>query len=172
MKYILHWAGSDFPAVLPLALICPYRHHPVLRYHTVSPENKIADFVNGRSKISYDEFRAFDAIQHYNMMVESIRLILDTKYPKIFFYRYRFAIEKAEIVCGLDKTGSHGKNAQRCLVILRKNKTDLVNAFLTRCFDAGKLLIVKDEILAERSNIPKESYEYFCQLLMRSADRK
>ena len=125
----------------------------------------LSDFANGRSRISFNEFHAFDVIQHFDMMVDSIELILETKYPKTFFYRYHFAIENAEKVCCLDRYGFHGKKAKHYLEILRKYQVDIVNAFLKRSYEAGKLFAVKNEIIAERSNIPKESYEYFCQLL-------
>ena len=122
-------------------------------------------FCNYSSNISYDEFRAFDAVQHFDMMVDSIELILETKYPRTFFYRYRFAMENAAKVCCLDKHGIHGKKAKQTLDILCKNKADIVNAFLKRSYEAGKFPYVKEEILAERGSMPKESYEYFCQLI-------
>ena len=124
-----------------------------------------SDFVHGRSQISYDEFYAIEAILNYDMMIDSITLILETKYPRTFFHRYRFAIEKAERARCLDKHGIHGRKAKQTLDILRKNKTNLVNAFLKRSYEAGKLPYVKDEIIAECGNLPKESFEYFCQLL-------
>ena len=122
-------------------------------------------FCNSRSNISQDEFHAFDTVYHFDMMVDSIELILDTKYPRTFFYRYRFAMENAAKVCCLDKHGMYGRKARQTLDILCKNKTDIVNAFLKRSYEAGKFPYVKEEILAERGSMPKESYEYFCSLL-------
>lgn len=126
-----------------------------------------ADFVNGRSQISYDEFNAFEAINHFDMMIDSIELILETKYPRTFFYRYRFAMENASKVCCLDPKSPYGKKAKQSLDILCKYKTEIVNAFLKRSYEAGKFPYVKDEIFAERGSMPKECYEYFCQLLNR-----
>lgn len=128
---------------------------------------------DGRDLVTYAMFRPksaatvedFEVINHYDMMIDSIELILQTKYPRTFFYRYQFAVENAEAVRRLSFCGTYAKRARQVLEILDKHKAEIVNAFLKRSYEAGKFPYVKGEIMAERTSMPKESFDYFCHLL-------
>ena len=101
--------------------------------------------------------RMAEAMRYYEMYMESIDLISKTVYCKTFFYRYGFALENAQNILRLSK-GLKNENAARDMHdILVKEKTNIVNDFLFRCYDAGKIQYVKKDIVPYMSEVPKES---------------
>ena len=120
---------------------------------------------DGRELRDFSDFHSFDIVQHYNMVADSVALILNTKYPRTFFYRYQFAMEAAAKVISLDKCGYHGRHARQTLKVLRQHRAEIINAFLKRCCDTGKLAAFREEILRESGGLPEECDRYLRSLL-------
>ena len=109
--------------------------------------------------------RMAEAMRYYEMYMESIDLISKTVYCKTFFYRYGFALENAQNILRLSK-GLKNENAARDMHdILVKEKTNIVNDFLFRCYDAGKIQYVKKDIVPYMSEVPKESKKLLQMML-------
>ena len=111
------------------------------------------------------ELKLAQAYQHFGIMTDSVELIHKTVYPKTYFSRYRTAVKEAEVVVGLCKKHELGKLATQTLAVLLSDRVKITNDFLDRCDAAGKLPFVKNELAAYKSEMPKESYEYFEELL-------
>ncbi len=101
--------------------------------------------------------RMAEAKRYYEMYLESVELISKTIYCKTFFYRYGFALENAQKILRLSK-GLQNEDAARDMHdILVKEKVNIVNDFLFRCYDAGKIQYVKKDIVPYMNELPKES---------------
>ena len=111
------------------------------------------------------EIRLAEAMQYIQMMKDSIQLISTTLYCKTFFYRYDFALENAEKVLRLSKGLRNEKEAQDMLDVLQKDRVNITNAFLYRCFEAGKIQFVEKDIVPYWDKVPQESREFLQDLL-------
>ena len=103
------------------------------------------------------ELKMAQAMQHFRLLIDSVDIISKTVYCKTFFYRYGFAVENARIVLNLSKGLQNEQSAQDMLDILLSEKTNIVNDFLFRCYDAGKIQYVKSDIVPYLNDVPKES---------------
>ena len=112
----------------------------------------------------FSDWRSSTTAWNYDCMVDSVQLLWETSNPNTFFSRYDLAIQQARSVISVDGGGLRGMQARKTLKVLRKHKVVLVNAFLKRCYDAGKFSYKKDELLANIPNMPEESYAYYLQL--------
>lgn len=99
------------------------------------------------------------AAQHFRLMMDSVDIISKTVYCKTFFYRYGFAVENAQIVLNLCRGLENEKAAQDMYDILVSEKVNIVNDFLFRCYDAGKIQYVEKDIVPYMKDMPKESKE-------------
>ena len=97
------------------------------------------------------------AIQHFGLMMDSVDIISKTVYCKTFFYRYGFALENAQLVLELSRGQKNETAAQEMLDILMNEKVNIVNDFLFRCYDAGKIHYVKNDIIPYIKELPPES---------------
>lgn len=118
----------------------------------------------------FPDYRTGHIAWVHDSMVDSVELLWLTSNPETFFPRYQLAIKQAWEVVEADRFGFHGKQAKQVLKVLYNQKPVIVNAFLKRCYDAGKFSYKKEELLANCKNMPKESYEYFLQLLNTNND--
>ena len=98
-----------------------------------------------------------EAARYFEMFQESVDLISKTVYCKTFFYRYGFALENARNIIRLSKGLKNEKAAQEMHDILIREKANIVNDFLFRCYDAGKMQYVKTDIVPYTSELPQES---------------
>ena len=103
------------------------------------------------------EVRLAQAAQFIRLMEDSVRLISTTLYCKTFFYRYSFALENAQKIIRLSKGLKNEKAARDMYNVLANEKTNIVNDFLFRCYDAGKIQYVKKDILPYMAEVPAES---------------
>jgi hypothetical protein len=103
------------------------------------------------------ELKMTQAAQHLEMLQDSVELISKTVYCKTFFYRYDFAIENAQIILKLSKGLENEQAAQEMLDVLKREKAHIINDFLYRCYDAGKIKYVKNDIWPYMSKVPVES---------------
>ena len=97
-----------------------------------------------------------EATQYFQMLLDSVEIISKTIYCKTFFYRYGFAVENARKVLQLSKGLSNENAAQDMLDILVREKTNIVNDFLFRCYDAGKIGYVEKDILPYMAEVPEK----------------
>ena len=111
------------------------------------------------------EVRLAQAAQYIRMMRESIQLVSTTLSCKTFFYRYDFALENAKKVMKLSRGLRNEKEAQDMLDVLQKERANVTNAFLYRCFEAGKIRQVKSEIGPYWDKMPQQSREFLQDLL-------
>lgn len=111
------------------------------------------------------ELKMVQAMQHFRILNDSIELISKTVYPKTFFYRYGLAVQEAQVVVNLSKGLENEQAVQDILRTLQQEKTNIINSFLFRCYDSGKLPSVKDDIKAYRSEMPRESFELFSAMI-------
>ena len=111
------------------------------------------------------ELKMAQAMQHFRILNDSIELISKTVYPKTFFYRYGLAVQEAQIVAKLSHGLKNEQAAQDMLRTLQEEKKNIVNSFLFRCYDAGKLPSVKDDIRAYKHEMPNESFELFSDMV-------
>lgn len=103
---------------------------------TLSQEKgKYADHPNNWAA----ELKRTQAAQHMEMLSDSVELIFKTVYCKTFFYHYDFPIENAQIILKLSKGLENEQAAQDMLDVLKREKTNTINDFLYRCYDAGKI---------------------------------
>ena len=105
------------------------------------------------------------ASRHFEILQDSLNLINSTVYPKTFFGRYKDALEDAEAImelCGNSKTGKMAENIYNKLT---DDKTQIVNDFLRRCNDAGKLQRFKADMELYLEEMPQDSIELFENLL-------
>ena len=112
----------------------------------------------------FPDYCTGDIVWKHDSMVDSVELLWLTSNPETFFPRYQLAIKQAWDVIRADRFGFHGKQAKQILKVLNNKKVIIVNAFLKRCHETGKFPYKQDEIIANRINMPAESYEYFLQL--------
>ena len=113
------------------------------------------------------ELKMTQAAQHLEMLQDSVEVISKTVYCKTFFYRYDFAIENAQIILKLSRGLENEQAAQDMLDVLKREKVNIINDFLYRCYDAGKIKYVKDDILPYMSKVPAE-----CRNLLDAMIRK
>lgn len=106
-----------------------------------------------------------EAARYFEMYQESVELISKTVYCRTFFYRYGFALENAQKVIRLSKGLKNEKAAQEMHDILVREKVNIVNDFLFRCYDAGKIHYVKGDIVPYLSEVPDESKELLQTML-------
>lgn len=106
-----------------------------------------------------EELKMAQAMQHFRLMMDSVDIISKTVYCKTFFYRYGFAVENAQIVLNLCKGCKNEQAAQDMYDILVNEKVNIVNDFLFRCYDSGKIQYVKKDISPYLKDMPKESRE-------------
>ena len=111
------------------------------------------------------EVRLAQAAQFIRLMEDSVRLISTTLYCKTFFYRYDFALENAEKVLHLSKGLCNEKEAQDMVDVLQRERVNITNAFLYRCFEAGKIRFVEKDIVPYWDKVPQESREFLKDLL-------
>ena len=112
----------------------------------------------------FPDYCTGDIAWKHDSMVDSVELLWLTSNPGTFFSRYRLAIKQAWDVIEVDRFGFHGKQAKQVLKVLNYKKVIIVNAFLKRCYDAGKFPYVQDEIISYRNMMPNECYTYFLEL--------
>lgn len=105
------------------------------------------------------ELKMAQATQHFGMLIDSVEIISKTVYCKTFFYRYGFAVENAQIVLELSHGLKNEKAAQEMLDILVREKVNIINDFLFRCYDAGKIHYVQNDIVPYLNEVPAESRE-------------
>ena len=120
----------------------------------------------------FPDYRTGHIAWIHDSMVDSVELLWLTSNPETFFSRYQLAIKQAWEVVEADRFGFHGNQAKQVLKVLNKHKAVIVNAFLKRCYKAGKFPYKQDEIIANRMNMPAESYEYFLQLQKNTANSR
>ena len=106
-----------------------------------------------------------EAARYFEMFQESIDLISKTVYCQTFFYRYGFALENAQNIIRLSKGLKNEKAALEMRDILIREKANIVNDFLFRCYDAGKIQYVKKDIVPYLSELPPESKELLQTML-------
>ena len=111
------------------------------------------------------ELKLVQADNHFRIMSESIDLISKTVYAATFFKRYNIALEEADIIFAFDLGAKYDKQVLGMVNILKNEKTDIINDFLTRCHKSGKLPYEKNEILSHRSEMTAESISYFYKLI-------
>ena len=109
--------------------------------------------------------RMAEAMRYYEMYMESVDLISKTVYCKTFFYRYGFALENAQKIHRLSKGLDNEAAAKDMYDVLVREKTNIVNDFLFRCYDAGKIQYVKKDIVPYMSDVPKKSKELLQMML-------
>ena len=102
--------------------------------------------------------------RHYEIMRESIDIIGETTNPDTFFSRYNLAVKHAKMLIELFPNYELGTIAESELEILEDDKDIFIEEFLDRCNDEEKLPFIKNEIMAHRSEMSDESYEYFLEL--------
>ena len=105
------------------------------------------------------------ASRHFEILQDSLNLINSTVYPKTFFGRYKDALEDAQVImelCGNSKTGKMAENIYNKLT---DDKTQIVNDFLHRCNDAGKLQRLEGDIKLYLRDMPQDSIELLEKLL-------
>lgn len=103
------------------------------------------------------ELKMAQAMQHFRLMTDSVDIIAKTTYCKTFFYRYGFAVENAQVVLNLSRGLENEQAARDMYDILVSEKVNIVNDFLFRCYDAGKLQYVEKDIVPYMDEVPKES---------------
>ncbi len=109
--------------------------------------------------------RMAEAMRYYEMYRESIELISKTVYCRTFFYRYGFALENAQNIIRLS-AGLKNEDAARDLYdVLIREKTNIVNDFLFRCYDAGKIRYVENDIVPYMADIPHVCKELLQMML-------
>ena len=106
-----------------------------------------------------------EAARYFEMFQESVEIVSKTVYCRTFFYRYGFAVENAQKVLQLCKGLKNEKAAQDILDIIIREKQNIVNDFLFRCFDAGKIHYVKGDIIPYMDQVPEESKELLQTML-------
>ena len=111
------------------------------------------------------ELRISQASRHFEIMRDSVDLIYKTVYPKTFFSRYRTAVHEAEVVIKLCKHHEFGRLATQTLALLLSDRVEITNSFLDRCDSAGKLPFIKNDLIAMRTEMPEECFDYFEELL-------
>ena len=104
-----------------------------------------------------EELKMAQAMQHFRIMMDSVDIISKTVYCKTFFYRYGFAVENAQIILNLSRGCKNEQAAQDMYDILVNEKVNIVNDFLFRCYDAGKIQYVKKDIVPYLKDMPRES---------------
>lgn len=109
--------------------------------------------------------RMGEAMRYYEMYMESVDIISRTVYCKTFFYRYSFALENAQKIIRLSKGLKNEKAARDMYNVLANEKTNIVNDFLFRCYDAGKIQYVKKDILPYMAEVPAESKKLLQMML-------
>lgn len=109
--------------------------------------------------------RMAEAMRYYEMYMESVDIISKTVYCKTFFYRYDFALENAQKILRLSKGLKNEDAARDMHDILVKEKTNIVNDFLFRCYDAGKIQYVKKDIVPYMAVVPQESKKLLAMML-------
>lgn len=123
---------------------------------------KASSLPNGYGEYPDDwpvKLKMAQAAQHFQLMMDSVDIISKTVYCKTFFYRYGFAVENAQIVRNLCRGLENEKAAQDIYDILVREKVNIVNDFLFRCYDAGKIRYVKKDIAPYMKDVPEESKE-------------
>lgn len=98
-----------------------------------------------------------EAMRYFEMFLESVEIVSKTVYCKTFFYRYDVAVENAKKVLQFSKGLDNEKAAQDMMDILVSEKTNIVNDFLFRCYDAGKIGYVEKDIIPYMAEVPQES---------------
>lgn len=111
------------------------------------------------------EIKLVQADNHFRIMSESVDLISQTVYAATFFKRYNIALEEADIIFAFDLGAKYDKQVLGMVNILKNEKTDIINDFLTRCYKSGKLPYEKNEILSHRNEMTPESIKYFYKLI-------
>lgn len=104
-----------------------------------------------------EELKMAQAMQHFRIMMDSVDIISKTVYCKTFFYRYGFAVENAQIILNLSKGCKNERAAQDMYDILVSEKVNIINDFLFRCYDAGKIQYVQKDIVPYLNVMPRES---------------
>lgn len=111
------------------------------------------------------EIKLVQADNHFRIMCESIDLVSETVYAATFFKRYNIALEEADTIFAFDLGAKYDKQVLGMVNILKNEKTDIINDFLTRCHKSGKLQYEKNEILSHRNEMTPESISYFYKLI-------
>ena len=109
--------------------------------------------------------RMAEATRYFEMFMESVELISKTVYCRTFFYRYGFALENAQKIIRLSKGLKNEAAAREMCDILVQEKTNIVNDFLFRCYDAGKIHYVKTDIIPYMDEVPAESQDLLQTML-------
>ncbi len=86
-------------------------------------------------------------------------------YCGTFFSRYDLAVERAQSILELSKGFDNEKAAREMLDILKSEKVNIVNDFLFRCYDAGKIQYVNKDIVPYMQDVPKESARLLTAML-------
>lgn len=108
------------------------------------------------------------AERHFEILMDSMELLHTTTYPDTFFSRYSIAVEEAQTVIRLCGRKTPGDRAAAILQALQADKAQYINGLLRRCNAAGQLPLMKDAIVAHRTEMPPASYELLLQLLAQS----
>ena len=109
--------------------------------------------------------RMAEATRYFEMFMESVELISKTVYCRTFFYRYGFALENAQKIIRLSEGLKNEDAAREMHDILVQEKANIVNDFLFRCYDAGKIHYVKTDIVPYMDEVPEESRELLQTML-------
>lgn len=112
-----------------------------------------------------EQLKMAQATQHFQMMLDSVEIISKTVYCNTFFYRYNFAVENAQTVLDLSRGLKNEKAAQEMLDVLKSEKVNIVNDFLFRCYDAGKIQYVNKDIVPYMQEVPVESARLLMAML-------
>ena len=123
---------------------------------------------NGQTKypdLWSEQLKMAQAAQHFQMMLDSVEIISKTVYCNTFFYRYKFAVENAQTVLDLSRGLKNEKAACEMLDVLKSEKVNIVNDFLFRCYDAGKIQYVNKDIVPYMQDVPAESARLLTAML-------
>ena len=111
------------------------------------------------------QVRLAEAARYLEMLHESVQIISTTLSCTTFFYRYDFALEKARTVLRLSKGLCNEKEAQEMVDRLERDRGEIINAFLHRCYEAGQIRWVERPIQSYMHKLPPESRQLLADML-------
>ena len=111
------------------------------------------------------EIRLAEAARHLKMLNESVQILATTLSCTTFFYRYDFALEKARTILRLSRGLCNEKEAQEMVDRLERDRAEIINAFLHRCFEAGQIRWVERPIRSYMDKLPPESRQLLADML-------